>query len=254
MEVRDSEEVSEQESEVSDPSAIVQLAQEFGLEFRPVLDDVEPPRGACLWGLFEDSWFLGKQNKVIPFAEESGRVMVAMADPMNFQAIDILQVCYGREIGICLTPAEEISRAINGVRTSLMSDRDSALESEEEESGDKISYSLKIDVTDAEDDDAPIIRYVNTLIFRAATQRASDIHVEPFENELKVRFRVDGVLQDIDTEDKRFQSPILSRIKVMANLNIAEKRLPQDGRIGLKIAGQDVDNRVSTFRLNLVSV
>ncbi|MCL4147913.1 UNVERIFIED_CONTAM: hypothetical protein GTU68_002684 [Idotea baltica] len=126
-----------------------------------------------------------------------------------------------------------------------MSDRESSLDSGER-TDDEISESLKIDVTDAEDDDAPIIRYVNTLIFRAATQRASDIHIEPFENTLKVRFRIDGVLHDIDEEDKYFQAAILSRIKVMANLNIAEKRLPQDGRIGIKIAGEDVDIRVST--------
>ncbi|MCL4141116.1 UNVERIFIED_CONTAM: hypothetical protein GTU68_039564 [Idotea baltica] len=126
-----------------------------------------------------------------------------------------------------------------------MSDRENSLGADDK-NRKEISDSLKIDVTDDEDEDAPIIRYVNTLIFRAARQRASDIHIEPFEDALKVRFRIDGVLHDIDKEDSYFQAAILSRIKVMANLNIAEKRLPQDGRIGLRIAGQDVDIRVST--------
>ena len=145
-----------------------------------------------------------------------------------------------------VSPEAEIIRAINSVRTSLMSDRASTLETTEKDKSEEISTSLKIDVTDAEDDDAPIIRYVNTLIFRAASQRASDIHIGPFEDVLKVRFRIDGVLHDIDTEETAFQAAILSRVKVMANLDIAEKRLPQDGRIGIRIAGQDVDIRVSS--------
>ena len=127
-----------------------------------------------------------------------------------------------------------------------MSDRSSSLAGAEEEQ-DEFGAQLKIDVTDAEDDDAPIIRYVNAVIFRASSQRASDVHIEPYEDKLKVRIRVDGVLYDIATEDKSFHAAIVSRIKVMAGLNIAEKRLPQDGRIGLKIAGRDVDIRVSSI-------
>ncbi len=221
------------------------LARELGLEFKAILQDIDPPRN-LLHGEFDrllGSW--GKQSQAVPIAEDENGVVVAVSDPLNTEVIDTLRFCYGRPIRIVVSPTDEVIRAINGVRTSLMSDRQSGLESEERDESE-ISDSLKIDVTDAEDDDAPIIRYVNTLIFRAATQRASDIHIEPFESCLKVRFRVDGVLHDVDQEDKYFQAAILSRIKVMADLNIAEKRLPQDGRIGLKIAGQDVDIRVST--------
>jgi general secretion pathway protein E len=128
-----------------------------------------------------------------------------------------------------------------------MSDRSSALsESGNKDDAEDLSAQLKIDVTDSDDSDAPIIRYVNAIIFKASSERASDVHIEPYEDKLKVRFRVDGVLYDVASEDKAFQAAIISRVKVMAGLNIAEKRLPQDGRIGLKIAGKEVDIRVST--------
>jgi len=223
------------------------LAEILGFEFRPHLGKVSPPPD-LIRGDFSrliGSW--GKQFRAIPIGKEDDSIVIATSDPLNISKLDALRECFGTSTKVVITTEEEIIRAINSMRTSLMSDRVSSLKEEEgEQSVDEINTSLKIDVTDAEDDDAPIIRYVNTLIFRAANERASDIHIEPYEEVLKVRFRIDGVLHDVDTEDKRFQASILSRVKVMANLNIAEKRLPQDGRIGLKIAGQDVDIRVST--------
>jgi general secretion pathway protein E len=236
-------EVAEDAPDLDDPA---DLAQRFGFEFLPVLPQVNPPK-TLLHGEFSKllgSW--AKQELVVPLHMEENTLLVATRDPRNTVALDVVRYCYGVPIRVVVAPTVEIHRAINGVRTSLMSDRENSLESDEKGRVKEISDSLKIDVTDAEDEDAPIIRYVNTLIFRAAQQRASDIHIEPFENMLKVRFRVDGVLHDVDQEDSFFQAAILSRIKVMANLNIAEKRLPQDGRIGLRIAGQDVDIRVST--------
>ncbi|HQH26621.1 MAG TPA: type II secretion system ATPase GspE [Oligoflexia bacterium] len=223
------------------------LAAVLGLEYRTSLAGAAPPKELVYgdFGRIIGSW--GKQFKVIPLGLDENGLTVAVSDPLAVEAADTLRLCYDCPVHLVVAPPDEIIRAINSVRTSLMSDRDSTLEAQNADAGSEdISSTLKIDVTDAEDEDAPIIRYVNTLIFRAASQRASDIHIEPFENELKVRFRIDGVLQDVDSESKMFQPAILSRVKVMANLNIAEKRLPQDGRIGLKIAGQDVDIRVST--------
>lgn len=193
------------------------------------------------------SW--AKFHKTVPVTIDEGILVAATMDLEQAEALRILEQCYQMPVLPLLVNEEEFNRIINAYRSTLMSDRNYSLDNEdkeEDEDTDMLSSALKIDVTDAEDEDAPIIRYVNTLIFRAASQRASDIHVEPFEKELKIRFRVDGVLQDVASEDKYFQAAIASRIKVMANLNIAEKRLPQDGRIGLKIAGQDVDIRVST--------
>ena len=97
------------------------------------------------------------------------------------------------------------------------------------------------------EDDAPIIRLINALLAEAVRENASDIHIEPYENRLVVRFRVDGVLREVLSPQKSIASPVVSRIKVMAKLDIAEKRLPQDGRIGLRIAGRPVDVRVSTI-------
>lgn len=221
------------------------LAASLGFEYVETLPHIDPPRD-LKHGEFTrvlGSW--AKQEWVVPIGLDGSTLIVATKDPRNTLALDVLRYCYDRPLRIVVTSQSEILRAINSVRTSLMSDRESTLATDDKR-GREISDSLKIDVTDDEDEDAPIIRYVNTLIFRAAKERASDIHIEPFENILKVRFRIDGVLHDIDQEDAFFQAAILSRIKVMANLNIAEKRLPQDGRIGLRIAGQDVDIRVST--------
>lgn len=229
---------------IADPRGI---AQELGFAFLDRLADPNPPRD-LVRGDFEriaGSW--GRQRSIVPISGDEHHVVVATSNPLDVQAVDQLRLCYGRPVKVVVTSPDEVTRAINSIRTSLMSDRSSALAASEGEGEDDLLQQLKIDVTDAEDDDAPIIRYVNAIIFKASTERASDVHIEPYEERLKVRFRIDGVLYDIATEDKTFQAAIISRIKVMAGLNIAEKRLPQDGRIGLKIAGKDVDIRVSTI-------
>ncbi|MCO6431871.1 MAG: type II secretion system ATPase GspE [Deltaproteobacteria bacterium] len=224
------------------------LAQFLGLPYQERLGDPNPPRD-LKHGDFDriaGSW--GRQFSTIPIDGNENEVVVATADPLQIEAIDQLRICYQRPIRLILTSPEEITRAINAIRTSLMSDRSSALTAGQgSREAEEFQYQLKIDVTDAEDDDAPIIRYVNAIIFKASSERASDVHIEPYEDRVKVRFRIDGVLYDIASEDKAFQASITSRVKVMAGLNIAEKRLPQDGRIGLKIAGKDVDIRVSTI-------
>lgn len=224
------------------------MAQLLGLPYVEKLGEPEPPRD-LVRGDFDrivGSW--GRQFSTVPIALEDDQVIVATADPFAIEAFDQLRLCYNRPIRIVVTSLEEVSKAINTIRTSLMSDRSSSLSSSEDENAENadFDYQLKIDVTDAEDDDAPIIRYVNAIIFKASSERASDVHIESYEDKLKVRYRIDGVLYDVASEDKAFQASIISRVKVMAGLNIAEKRLPQDGRIGLKIAGRDVDIRVST--------
>lgn len=222
------------------------LAKNFGFDYVEQLNEPNPPRD-LVRGDFDriaGSW--GRQFSIVPVGGDATQVIVATSDPLCITAFNQLQLCYGRPLKVLVTSPEEVTRAINSIRTSLMSDRSSALSSEDQEQESDFLRTLKIDVTDAEDDDAPIIRYLNALIFKANEDRASDIHIESFEDKVKVRFRIDGTLYDISSEDKAFQSAIISRVKVMAGLNIAEKRLPQDGRIGIKIAGKDVDIRVST--------
>ena len=238
------------------PTASLQvLAQFLGLPFVDRLPDPTPPR-ELIRGDFDrivGSW--AKQLLIVPLGVEGELVVVATSDPLNIEALDQLRLCYGKDLKLLVSTPEEITRAINNIRTSLMSDRTSTLSSNEQ-SNDKEDFGgqLKIDVTDAEDDDAPIIRYLNAIIFKANSERASDVHIESYEDKLKVRYRIDGVLYDVASEDKGYQAAIISRVKVMAGLNIAEKRLPQDGRIGIKIAGKDVDIRVSTVPTQFVSV
>jgi general secretion pathway protein E len=223
------------------------LAQVLGMAYVEQLPDPVPPRNPVRGDFDRIAGSWGRQFLTVPIGGDDSHVVVATADPLNVEAIEQLRVCYERPIKVLVTSPAEITKAINSIRTSLMSDKSSNLsESGKKDDADDFANQLKIDVTDSDDDDAPIIRYVNAIIFKASSERASDVHIEPYEDKLKVRFRVDGVLYDVASEEKAFQAAIISRVKIMAGLNIAEKRLPQDGRIGLKIAGKDVDIRVST--------
>jgi general secretion pathway protein E len=225
-----------------------ELAESLKLPYLERLPQPNPPRDLKI-GDFDrivGSW--GRQYYTIPYDGNEQVVRIATANPLEYHAIDQLAVCYDRPFEVVVTTQEEITKAINAIRTTLMEDRSSALSTTTDENQfNEFEQQLKIDVTDTGDDDAKIINFLNTIIFQANVKRASDVHIESFEESVKVRFRIDGVLYDITKADKAFQAPIISRVKVMAGLNIAEKRLPQDGRIGLKIAGRDVDIRVSTI-------
>ncbi|HPQ81231.1 MAG TPA: type II secretion system ATPase GspE [bacterium] len=187
-----------------------------------------------------------KQNEVLPLRREGSSVLVAIADPTNFFALDDLRMLYGCDIRPVIASSYEIVNAINAVYNKSTGAGDEAMEELRE--GDEIAddFNEPVDLLDA-DDDAPIIRLVNTLLFRAVKQKASDIHIEPFERELQIRFRINGILYDVMAPPKRAQNAIISRVKIMSQLNIAEKRMPQDGRIRIKIAGKDIDIRVSTI-------
>ena len=188
-----------------------------------------------------------KHAKVMPLAQTNGTLRVAMADPADYYTIQALQVATGLAIEPRLARERDILEGLdtaygNGgggdASASVSAEADVEYLSDDEE-----------DVNHLRDlaSEAPVIRLVNLLINRAVEQRSSDIHIEPFENELKVRYRIDGVLHDVETPARRLQAAIVSRIKIMAKLNIAERRLPQDGRIKLRLMGKEVDLRVSTL-------
>lgn len=187
-----------------------------------------------------------KQNEVLPLRKEHGSVVVAIADPTNFYALDDLRMLYGCEVKPVIASSYEIVNAINAIynRATGAGEEEIGELGEGAEIAD--DFNEPVDLLDA-DDEAPIIRLVNSLLFRAVKQKASDIHVEPFERDVKIRFRINGILYDVLSPPKRAQNAIISRVKVMSQLNIAEKRMPQDGRIRIKIAGKDVDIRVSTI-------
>lgn len=188
-----------------------------------------------------------KKNEVLPLKREGESIVVAIANPTNFYVIDDLRVIFNSPVKPVIASSYEIINAINAAynRTTESGEEAMGELSESMDEIDAAAFDEPVDLLDATDE-APIIRLVNSLMFRAVKQKASDIHIEPFEKELIVRFRIDGVLYDIMHPPKRAQSAIISRVKIMAGLNIAEKRLPQDGRIRIKIAGKDIDIRVST--------
>ncbi|MEK6707093.1 MAG: ATPase, T2SS/T4P/T4SS family, partial [Bdellovibrionota bacterium] len=188
-----------------------------------------------------------KSKEIIPIHFEqtpNGPLLtVAVSDPFTETTIDDLRALTGMTIKIVVSTNMRIQDAINRVYERNTASLVEKIEGEFEE-----GYDLEgpIDILEATEDDAPVIKFVNSLIFRAVKEKASDIHIEPFEKEFVVRFRIDGVLYDIIRQPKRAHAAISSRIKVMGTLDIAEKRLPQDGRIKIKIAGKDIDIRLST--------
>ena len=189
-----------------------------------------------------------KKQKIIPLETPQGFV-VAIHDPSNFQAVDDLCRLLGREERpVVLATQEEIQAAINLAYDLSRSTAKEFFQEMNEESTDSLISEIEEtgDLLD-ETSDAPIIKLVNLLLSGAIKDRASDIHIEPYQSIVKVRYRIDGILYDILSLPRKIHSPLVSRVKIMAKLNIAEKRLPQDGRIEIKVADRSVDIRVSTI-------
>ncbi len=188
-----------------------------------------------------------KQAKMLPLQMENGRATVVIGNPLDTAVLDHARVMLDCEITPKLAKVGTIIDAINSVYDRNLNEAEQVVGEMEAQDLEAAEQTLE-EAQDLLDtgDEAPIIRLVNSLLFRAAKERASDIHIEPMERELAVRFRVDGVLQNIIKPPKRYQNSIISRVKIMAQLNIAEKRLPQDGRIKIRLAGRDIDIRVST--------
>jgi len=193
--------------------------------------------------------FLNK-HKTVPIKIKGKNIQVAIIDPLKIQPLDDLRLLFPEyDFEIVLALETEIQRIIHTHFDTLSSETTDDVIGDLEESNFDILSSQFSETEDIMDmaNDAPIIRLVNTIVRQAITDRASDIHFEPYEKDLIVRFRIDGMLYKMFTPPKKYQSAIFSRIKIMANLNIAENRLPQYGRIQLKISGKDIDIRVSSF-------
>jgi len=187
------------------------------------------------------------QYNVIPISVENGTLVVAANDPFNTDLIDALGLASGKRIKLALSPSQDIEKAAKtyyGVGAETL---DRMIQDDRYEV-DLDAELGKVDLSE-QDQDASIVKFVNQIIWEAFKQGATDIHVEPMENSLRIRYRIDGVLHQtpVPAQLSRFQAAIISRIKVMANLDIAEKRLPMDGRIGLRIQNRDLDIRVSTM-------
>ncbi|MSQ82074.1 MAG: type II secretion system protein GspE [Myxococcales bacterium] len=192
-----------------------------------------------------------RESEVLPIGRSHGVLTVAIANPMSLGALNDLAVLFGAaRIEPILVTTEVLNAAIN-----YSFDRRARADQvvDDIEKGESGVADIALQLEDAakdildEDDEAPIIRLVNSVLNQAAKERASDVHIEPMEKYVVVRFRKDGVLKEVVKTSKKFQPSITSRVKIMGALNIAEKRLPQDGRIRIKVAGRDIDLRLSTI-------
>ena len=189
-----------------------------------------------------------RENRVVPLELKNNVLKVLMVDPHDREAIDALQVATSGDVVVYTADTRMIEDYISRFYTQEAQNIDRIIEDMDGGGLEFISENEE-DVGHLKDlaSEAPIIKLVNLLITRAVEGRASDIHVEPFDDELKVRYRIDGVLHDIESIPKKLQAAMVSRIKIMAKLNIAERRLPQDGRIRLMVGQREIDLRVSSI-------
>lgn len=225
---------------ITEVQLLAALAKQLNLSFVQQINDRDIPEDY----LKKIPVRFAKKAQVLPLKLENGRIEVAVAKPLEHGVLDDLQILLEYPVKAVVCPGQVILEAINRCYDRI-STADSAIEDFDAEVIDDSALDEPVDLLDSEDE-APIIRLVNSILFRSVKERASDIHVEPYEKEVAVRFRIDGDLYDILKIPKRIQNSVSSRIKLIGGLNIAEKRLPQDGRIRIKIAGKDIDLRLST--------
>jgi type IV pilus assembly protein PilB len=212
------------------------LAEQVGLEFVDLAEYAIDPTATTL--LPEA---LARRYRAIPIGERDGKLLVAMSDPANVYALDDIRTITNRDVQPLVATAADVEQAIqkyagmDGQVEALANVAAEAIEGED----DQMEAALE---------DAPIVKLVNAIMTQAVGDRASDVHIEPAEKNVRIRFRVDGVLHEpMPAAPKNIQGGLISRLKVMADLNIAEKRVPQDGRISMKVGGKPLDLRLATL-------
>ena len=223
------------------------LANQFGMEFISLSGlDIEQEVIDLVPG------DVARRYKIVPLYKNENTITVALSDPLDVETLDSLRYVLRTGVEPNVATPEEIEAALNHYYPATSASVNSLLQEMTEgtiSAGDEKAPRLEgeDEVTDA---DAPIIKLVSLVILEAFRSRASDIHLEPLEKKFRVRYRVDGVLHEVESPPKRLQSAIISRVKIMANMSIAEKRLPQDGRIQINVMGRDLDLRVSAIPSN----
>jgi type IV pilus assembly protein PilB len=199
---------------------------------------------------------VARNHKVIPISRLDNRLFLAMADPLNVLALDDVKRITKLEVSPMIASEKAILDKLNNLDTRsgsmeeiIEAQKRAELEASEEADSVEQVAVLSDDLTEQElkdsTEEAPVIRLANLILVQAVKDRASDIHIEPFEKSVRLRYRVDGALMDATPPPKNLQVPLMSRLKIMSNLNIAERRLPQDGRMRIKVGGKDIDLRVS---------
>jgi type IV pilus assembly protein PilB len=224
------------------------MAQEHGLDFVNLNEVVIPP---AVVELVPES--VARENAVLPLAEDDGTLKVLMSDPLDFDTREKLRFILNRNIEVALAPRDMILEAINkhygqqdgeSADSMLQEFTDTAIDFTET-TEDKVSAEEAVD-----ESSAPIVKLVHLIISEAVQLRASDIHIEPFDKRLRIRYRIDGVLVERDSPPARLLAALLSRIKILAKMDIAERRRPQDGRIKITVGQKTLDLRVSVLPTN----
>jgi type IV pilus assembly protein PilB len=216
---------------------VAALATQIGLKFVDLSD--YPVDGSAVSRVPD---VVCRRHNALPIGYEDGRLVVAMADPANVFAVDDIRSMTGMEVKPVVATKSDVIAAINRYHRG-------------EAELDDLTMAMDANVDDTDDlssvkeivEDAPIVKFVNLLITQAIQDRASDIHIEPTERDLRVRFRIDGVLHEIMRSPKTIQSGVISRLKIMSDINIAERRIPQDGRMSVSTNGKKIDLRVATL-------
>ena len=212
------------------------LAEQVGLEFVDLQEYSVDPTATTL--LPEA---LARRYRAIPIGERDGKLLVAMSDPANVYALDDIRTITNRDVQPLVATASDVERAIQKFASMDGQVEALTIAAAEQVEGDDEHLEAALE-------DAPIVKLVNAIMTQAVGDRASDVHIEPSEKNVRIRFRVDGVLHEpMPPAPKNIQGGLISRLKVMADLNIAEKRVPQDGRISMKVGGKALDLRVATL-------
>lgn len=226
-----------------DDNSLLELAKNLGIEVRLALSLQNLPSNLSS----RVPYSFVRKNQVLPIEETDLEILVASSNPLNLEPLDELRLILNKKIRAIYTPEQNLLKAINdcyhtqdGATSAFLADL--ANDKPKKESSEEVEAYDLLETKK----EAPIVHLLNLILGEAIKQRASDIHFEPFETDLKIRYRIDGVLQARHSPPREYQSQLLTRIKVLAKLDIAEHRLPQDGRIKLKLGGRDIDFRVST--------
>ena len=222
---------------LTESQLVAALATQIGMQF---VDLTDFPIDGSAVSRISDS--VCRRHTALPIGYEDGKLVVAMADPANVFALDDIRSMTGYELKPVVATKPDVLAAINKYHRgdAEMDDLSMALESSNEVEEDLRSVKEVVE-------DAPIVKFVNLLITQAIQDRASDIHIEPTERDLRVRFRIDGVLHEVMRSPKTITAGVTSRLKIMADINIAERRIPQDGRLSVNANGKKIDLRVATL-------
>ena len=222
---------------VKEADLMAALARQVGYRFVDLSDYTVDPSAASL---IPES--VARRYHALPIGWEDGKLVVAMADPSNLFALDDIRTITGLDIQPVVSTAGDIEATIRkygNLDQSVQQMASEAAEAAEEDRPDERAAAAV--------EEGPIVKLVNLLITQALADGASDIHIEPMERDVRIRYRIDGVLQEVMRSPKNIQAGLISRLKVMADINIAERRIPQDGRVGLTVGGKTIDLRMATL-------